>query len=114
MFYQRHVFFCTNLRASGKQCCAAADAEKLREYAKQQMKKRGLHGPGIHRINSSGCLGRCEEGPVLVVYPEGVWYSYRTYNDIDEIIEKHLIKGEIVAHLRLPDTPFTGESTKTP
>lgn len=91
-----------------------ADAEKLRDYAKSQMKKRGLHGPGLFRINSSGCLDRCEEGPVLVIYPEGVWYSYKTYNDIDEIIEKHLLKGEIVSHLRLSETPFTGESTKTP
>lgn len=91
-----------------------ADAEKLREYAKQQMKKRGLHGQGHYRINSSGCLGRCEEGPVMVVYPEGVWYSYKTYNDIDEIIENHLLKGEVVAHLRLPEPPFTSESTKTP
>lgn len=113
LFYQRHVFFCTNLRASGKKCCAIADAEKLRDYAKQQLKKLGLHGEGQYRINSSGCLGRCEEGPVLVVYPEGVWYSYKTHQDIDEIIEKHVLKGEIVSHLRLPDTSFTGESTKT-
>lgn len=113
MYYQRHVFFCTNLRTSGKQCCAAGDAEKLRDYAKQKLKKLGIHGTGLNRVNTSGCLGRCEDGPVLVIYPEGVWYSYKTYNDIDEIIENHLLKGEIVDRLRLTETSFTSESTKT-
>lgn len=89
------------------------DAEKLRDYAKQKLKKLGLHGTGQHRINTSGCLGRCEEGPVLVIYPEGVWYSYKTYNDIDEIIEKHLINGQIVDRLLLPSASFSSESTKT-
>lgn len=113
LYYQRHVFFCTNLKTSGKQCCATGDAEKLRDYAKQKLKKLGLHGAGLHRVNTSGCLGRCELGPVLVIYPEGAWYSYKTYNDIDEIIEKHLLKGEIVDRLRLTEAPFTSESTKT-
>jgi len=90
-----------------------ADAEKLRDYAKQKLKKLNLHGEGLHRINSSGCLGRCEDGPVLVIYPDGVWYSYKTHQDIDEIIEKHLQRGEIVTRLRLQDTSFTGEPTKT-
>lgn len=89
------------------------DAEKLRDYAKQQLKKLGLHGTGHNRINTSGCLGRCEEGPLLVIYPEGVWYSYKTYNDIDEIIEKHLQNGQIVSRLLLPSASFSSESTKT-
>lgn len=89
------------------------DAEKLRDYAKQKLKKLGLNGAGQHRINTSGCLGRCEEGPLLVIYPEGVWYSYKTYNDIDEIIEKHLLNGEIVSRLQLPSASFSSESTKT-
>ena len=104
-YYQQHLFFCTNNRASGKRCCAQSGAEDIREYAKKALKRLGHHGAGLIRANSSGCLGRCEEGPVLVIYPEGVWYSYKTYNDIDEIIERHLLKGERVDRLLLPQNP---------
>lgn len=98
-YYSQHLFFCTNQRSSGKRCCAEGGAEALREYAKKKLKKLGIHGPSQTRANACGCLDRCEEGPVLVIYPEGTWYSYKTYNDIDEIIEKHVLKGEKVARL---------------
>lgn len=104
-FFEYHCFFCTNHRENGKQCCAQGNAQALRDYAKQQLKKRGLHGVGKCRVNNAGCLDRCSEGPVLVIYPEGIWYSYKTHHDIDEIIEKHLIKGEIVHRLLLSDAP---------
>ena len=100
-YYQRHVFFCTNMKASGKQCCAQKDADTYRDYAKKKLKQLGLHGPSLYRINASGCLGRCELGPVLVVYPEGTFYSYQTYSDIDEIIENHVLKGEKVERLMI-------------
>jgi len=54
------------------------------------------------RINKAGCLERCEEGPVIVVYPEGVWYTYLDESDIDEIVESHLKNGKVVERLRLP------------
>ena len=57
------------------------------------------------RINRAGCLNRCEMGPVLVVYPEGVWYSYSTEQDVDEILRSHVINGKIVQRLLLqPDS----------
>lgn len=107
-YYRHHVFFCTNRRAddADRPCCALCDAEALRSYAKTRLKALGLSGPGEVRINSAGCLDRCEEGPVLVVYPEGVWYTYVDESDIDEIIESHLINGEVVQRLRLPDQPI--------
>ena len=101
-YYRQHLFFCTNLRKSGERCCAQGGAEELRNYAKKALKKLDLHGVGLYRVNTAGCLGRCDEGPVLVIYPEGVWYSYRTYSDIDEIIQRHLLKGEKVERLLLP------------
>ena len=73
----------------------------MRDYAKSQAKVRGIHGPGQVRINQSGCLDRCEEGPCVVVYPEGVWYTYIDESDIDEILEEHVIKGRIVDRLLL-------------
>jgi (2Fe-2S) ferredoxin len=71
----------------------------MRDYAKQRSKELGIAGKGRVRINSAGCLDRCEEGPVLVVYPEAVWYSYVDQEDIDEIIEEHLLGGRVVERL---------------
>lgn len=101
-YYQYQIFFCTNLRQSGKQCCANADAQAMFEYMKQRLKKLGLHGPSLCRANTCSCLGRCEEGPVLVIYPQGVWYTYHTQQDIDDIIEQHLMTGHQVERLLLP------------
>jgi (2Fe-2S) ferredoxin len=69
--------------------------------AKQRVKELGLSGPGKVRVNQAGCLDRCEEGPVIVVYPEEVWYTYVDRADVDEIIEEHLRHGRIVERLRL-------------
>lgn len=100
-FYKKHVFFCINQREPGETCCNNHDSAKMREYAKQQIKKMRLSGHGKIRINSSGCLDRCNEGPVLVIYPEGVWYTYVDKEDIDEIIEEHLKHNRIVERLKI-------------
>lgn len=100
-YYDKHVFFCINHRDSGKRCCADYDAVACRDHAKARMKALGLHGKGQTRINQAGCLDRCDEGPVLVVYPDNVWYSYVDKEDIDEIIDQHLVKGEVVERLKI-------------
>ncbi len=100
-YYRYHVFFCTNCRDGDRECCADKGAEAGRAYAKQRLKELGLHGAGQVRINSAGCLDRCEEGPVLVVYPEGTWYTYVDQEDLDEIIEHHLVGGQPVARLKI-------------
>lgn len=73
----------------------------MREYAKERVKQLQLDGPGKIRINQSGCLDRCKEGPVMVIYPEAVWYTYVDKEDIDEIIREHLQNGRIVERLRI-------------
>lgn len=73
----------------------------MRDYAKARVKALKLAGPGKVRINTAGCLDRCKEGPVIVVYPEAVWYSYVDQEDIDEIIREHLQNGRIVERLRI-------------
>ena len=100
-YFQRHVFFCTNDRGAGAErpSCNQCGSAALREYAKAKVKKMGLSGPGKVRINTSGCLDRCEEGPAIVVYPEGAWYTYIDEMDIDEIIEEHLVGGRVVERL---------------
>lgn len=100
-YYQYHVFFCTNERADGSACCQRFNALAMRDYAKRRSKELDIAGPGKVRINTAGCLDRCSEGPVLVVYPEAVWYSYIDQQDIDEILEEHLINGRIVERLKI-------------
>ena len=73
----------------------------MRDYAKQKVKELKLSGPGKARVNSAGCLDRCDEGPVVVVYPEAVWYTYLDRQDIDEIISEHVQNGRIVERLRI-------------
>lgn len=101
LYYRQHVFFCTNERTDGRRCCQQQDAQALRDYAKQRIKSLGLSGPGGVRVNTAGCMDRCEEGPVLVVYPEGIWYTYVDQEDIDDILEQHIIGGNPVERLRL-------------
>ncbi|GMR20575.1 MAG: NAD(P)H-dependent oxidoreductase subunit E [Gammaproteobacteria bacterium] len=100
-YFQYHVFFCTNYRDDGSACCAQHDAQAMRDYMKSRTKALGLSAPGKVRINTAGCLDRCELGPVVVIYPEAVWYSYVDKTDLDEIIREHLQNGHIVERLLL-------------
>lgn len=101
-YYQHHVFFCTNLRDGTRQSCQQCDAQAARDYVKARCKALGLsHGKGSVRINSAGCLDRCEQGPVVVIYPEETWYTYVDQEDLDEIIEQHLQQGQQVERLLL-------------
>ncbi|MGQ0663439.1 MAG: (2Fe-2S) ferredoxin domain-containing protein [Pseudomonadota bacterium] len=79
-------------------CCKAKGSEALREHMKARAKELGLKRV---RINLSGCLDRCELGPSMVIYPEGVWYSPKTTEDIDEILARHVVEGGRVARLMM-------------
>ncbi len=100
-YYDVHVFACTNERPPGNRrgSCAGRGAVPLRDYMKARSKELGLE-PRV-RINSAGCLDRCELGPVMVIYPDGVWYRYETDADIDEILTVHVQGGGRVARLML-------------
>ena len=104
-YFQHHVFFCMNKRDDGRPSCADCGALPAQKYAKQRIKELNLNGagsgPGKIRINQAGCLDRCDQGPVLVVYPEGIWYTFVDNHDIDEIIDSHLVHGKIVERLKL-------------
>ena len=101
-FYLRHVFFCVNQREAGhpRGCCMDKGSGELREYMKAKAKKMKLKRV---RINSSGCLDRCELGPSVVIYPEGVWYTCKTKDDIDEVLETHVRDGGRVRRLMMDD-----------
>lgn len=95
-FFKHHVFFCCNQRGEGETCCNQHGATEMLNYAKDKAKAMGIQGV---RLNKAGCLGRCDQGPVMVVYPEAVWYTYIDHSDIDEILEAHLQNGQVVERL---------------
>lgn len=102
-YYSAHIFACTNTRPEGhpRGSCARRGAERLRNYMKVRAKELGLSDV---RVNAAGCLDRCELGPVVVIYPEGVWYAIRTFEDVDAILEAHVVGGGRVERLMLsPD-----------
>ena len=100
-YYERHIFFCLNKRTNGENCCADHNAEAAFDRCKAQVKAQGLSGPGKVRVNKAGCLDRCAAGPVAVVYPEAVWYTYVDKHDIDEIIDEHLVNNRVVERLKI-------------
>ncbi|MEI7705679.1 MAG: (2Fe-2S) ferredoxin domain-containing protein [Deltaproteobacteria bacterium] len=99
MRFERHVFLCENRRPDGhpRGCCASRGGAELKEALKAELRARGLQER--IRANSAGCLDACESGPVMVVYPEGVWYGGVTPADIPEIVERHLVGGQPVERL---------------
>jgi (2Fe-2S) ferredoxin len=98
-YFKHHVFFCLNQRENGEDCCMNKGAEVAFDYMKNKVKQLKLNGQGQVRVNRSGCLDRCGLGPVMVVYPEAVWYTFVDNEDIDEIIESHLVHGKVVERL---------------
>ncbi len=101
--YRRHVFICTNRRPEDdpRGCCAAKGSDAVRDRFKETLGARGVKGV---RANASGCLDQCANGCTVVVYPDAVWYGHVTVDDVDEIVERHLIGGEPVERLRIDRT----------
>jgi (2Fe-2S) ferredoxin len=101
MRFAHHVFVCTNRRPDDdpRGSCACKGSEEVRAALKDETRRRGLKGKV--RVNASGCLDACADGPSIVVYPEGVWYGHVTPADVPEIVESHLVNGCPVERLRL-------------
>jgi (2Fe-2S) ferredoxin len=100
-FFDAHLFVCCNRRPDGHKrgSCAAKGSEKLRDYMKVRAKELGLERV---RINLAGCLDRCELGPSVVIYPEGVWYKIETTADVDAVLERHVRDGGRATELLMP------------
>lgn len=101
LYYETHVFVCTNRRPDGHKrgSCAGRGSEPLRDYMKARAKEQGLTGV---RVNSAGCLDRCELGPCAVLYPEGVWYRLDSREAVDAVLDRHLRAGGRVQTQLLP------------
>ena len=99
-FFRHHIFCCTNERPAKhpRGSCARRGSVTLRTYMKARVKEMGLKGV---RVNSAGCLDRCELGPTMVIYPEGIWYRCETNEEIDQVLIQHIQNGKPVEHLML-------------
>lgn len=96
-----HVFVCTSCTLNGQQrgMCAKKDSVGLVQRLMQEVEERDLSGDVM--INNTGCFGICDKSPVMVVYPEGVWYGNITEDDIPTIVENHFEGGQPVEALRI-------------
>ncbi len=101
MLYEKHIFVCENERESTNPtgCCSSKGAKEITAALKKQCKEVGLKGKV--RVNKAGCLGQCAKGPVVVVYPEGVWYQHVTLADVNTIVQEHILKGCPVENLQI-------------
>lgn len=96
-FYKKHIFFCTNQRKDkNKRSCGGEEVDNLRQYMKKKIKSNGIKGV---RVNSSGCLNRCKKGPLMVIYPEGVWLKVTNKKDVDLIIDNYIKDNLITKRL---------------
>lgn len=101
MFYNKHMFLCTNKKQDGSGCGSIAPDVAF-NFVKDYLLSKDMWGQGKYRVSKSGCLGRCADGPVCVIYPDGIWYTYVDEADLKQIIDEHLIDGSHVARLLIP------------
>ena len=101
--FTQHLFVCCNTRAENhpRGCCDPDASGRLRAAFKSELKGKNL-GPTV-RANSAGCLDQCELGPVVVIYPQQIWYGGVTLEDVPRIVEKTMVQGEILDDLLIPE-----------
>lgn len=108
--YEKHLFICENGREPGhpRGCCASKNGAAVKEKFKTRLKELNLSP--IIRANSAGCLDACEFGPVVVIYPEQVWYGGVKEEDVEEIIQEHIIKNKVVERLTIKDQRYNKDA----
>lgn len=101
--FEKHIFICCNRREPGhsRGCCDCDGTESLRNAFKQEVKRRRL-GPVV-RANKAGCLDQCELGPVVVIYPQQIWYGKVRVEDVPQIVERSIVRDEVIEELLIPD-----------
>jgi len=98
--FKRHFFICQTKRPVGdKPSCGQQGSDVLFSRLVEALDKRPELGPQVE-VTACGCLGNCYDGPSMVVYPEGFWYAKLRPEDLDEVIERHLVHGEPVERLK--------------
>ena len=97
--FRKHLFICNNKRSEDdpRGSCSEKNSGSLIDYAKKRIHELGLKGE--IRVNKAGCLDACAYGPAMVVYPDDTWYSPKTKNGIEVILEKHILNNKIAEEL---------------
>lgn len=106
--FTHHIFVCCNQRKPGSRaCCDPEGSEELQKLFKSEVKKHGLQP--LVRANKAGCLDQCELGPVVVIYPQGIWYGGVRPKDVPRIVEETIVKGRVIEELRIPDDELNAQ-----
>jgi (2Fe-2S) ferredoxin len=110
--FEKHIFICENKRPDDhpRGCCSAKNSPEVKEHFKKRLKELGLN-TNI-RANTAGCLDACEHGVTVLIYPEQIWYGGVTKDDVEEIVQQHLIKNTPVERLKIKDEKFNRDETK--
>lgn len=110
--YNKHIFVCENKRPDEdpRGCCADKNSKEIRAIFKTRLKELGISSKV--RANAAGCLDACEHGATVVIYPEQVWYGFVTKDDVDEIIEKHIVNNQPVKRLMIQDKKFNKDASQ--
>jgi (2Fe-2S) ferredoxin len=110
--FEKHIFICENKRPEGhpRGCCAEKNSPEIKDLFKKRIKELGLNA--TVRANSAGCLDACEHGITVVVYPEQIWYGKVTVDDVEEIIQEHILKNTPVVRLKIRDEKFNLDKSK--
>ncbi len=106
--FKYHVLICTQQRLEKKPYCSEPGGAAVLEQLQRLVHERQLDQQ--IQITPCGCLGLCQQGPNLIIYPEGIWYSRVTLEDVEEIVQSHFIEGRPVARLRQSDVEATRRS----
>ncbi len=112
--YKRHIFVCINERPKGhpKGCCFEKGSPAVRDALKAELKARKLSG--VVRANNAGCLDACAFGASMVIYPDGIWYGGVTQADVTEIVDRTILKGEVIERLLIHDERYKPGSMSFP
>jgi (2Fe-2S) ferredoxin len=110
--FEKHIFVCENKRPEGhpRGCCAEKGSSEVRELFKSRLKELGLNANV--RANTSGCLDACEFGISVVIYPEQIWYGGVKKDDVEEIIQSHIIDNKPVERLKINNERFNKDVVK--
>ncbi len=101
--FRHHIFVCTQDKPEGVTCCPASGSMSVLGALHRELGSQGLSGDV--QVSSCGCLGLCDDGPIMITYPEGVWYRKVKAEDVPEIVGSHLRAGKVVSRLEWNDAP---------
>ena len=110
--FEKHIFVCENKRPEGhpKGCCADKGSSEVKAQFKKRIKELGMSTKV--RANTAGCLDACEHGITVVVYPEQIWYGKVIVEDVEEILQEHILKNIPVERLKIKDEKFNRDEIK--